>query len=131
MDHARQFRKAAALANRGRQRQGWRYSAELRALALDHIRRSRAEGRTYAETSVELGISTLTLSRWLESSRSVNAASRAFRPVSVVEMAESGKADSSLALSAPVDGFAVVTPGGYRIEGLSWPHVLELARLVE
>ncbi len=26
MDHAKQFRKAAALANRGRQRQGWRYS---------------------------------------------------------------------------------------------------------
>ena len=125
MDRVKQFREAAALENRGRERQGWRYSAELKALAVAHCRRSRDEGRTYGEIAEDLGISALTLSRWLETPAVTAKPARSFRPVTVMAATE-----ASAVLSPPVPGeLTVVTPSGFRIEGLSWPQVLELAGL--
>lgn len=65
MDRAKQFREAAAQENRGRRMTGWRYSAELRQLAVVHCRQGRQAGRPLTEVAAELDVSTLTLSRWL------------------------------------------------------------------
>lgn len=55
MDRTEQFRSAAAAANRGRRRHGWRYTPELKALALEHCRESHASGHSYAEIAEALG----------------------------------------------------------------------------
>lgn len=114
MDRAKQFREAAAEENRGRTRTGWRYSRQLRMLAAEHCRRERQAGRSWAQIAEELGISTVTLSRWLE-----EPAGAGFRPVTVV--ADQANSESSSSLTA-------VTPDGLRVEGLSWSQVIELAR---
>lgn len=116
MDRAKQFREAAAQENHGRQKNGWRYSPGLRALAVEYCGRQRRSGGSLREIAEDLGVSTLTLSRWLEEPPAVG-----FRPVEVIadpEVSDHEKASSLCAL----------TPGGLRIEGLSWSQVMELAR---
>ena len=120
MDRVRRFRESAAVENQGRQRLGWRYSADLKALGVAHCRARREDGGSYAEIAEELGISALTLSRWLESGK---PSASAFRPVEVV--AEPGSLTSIEAGS-----LRVILPTGLRIEGLVWPQVLELARVL-
>ena len=66
MDRAKQFRESAARANQGRTKTGWRYSAELRDQAVSHVRERRQSGDSWAELSEELGVSAVTLGRWLE-----------------------------------------------------------------
>ncbi len=116
MNRAKQFRTVAARENQGRQRTGWRYSEELRSLAAEHCRRQRQAGRPLAKIAEELGVSTLTLNRWLETSSEVG-----FRPVAVIPDTGDTDSDDAVTLSA-------MTPGGLRIEGLSWSQALELAR---
>ena len=116
MDRAKQFRETAARENQGRQRNGWRYSPDLRALGAEYCRSQRRAGRVFREIAEDLGVSTLTLSRWHDESPSAG-----FRPVEVV-------ADSEVRDPVEEMSLSVITPGGLRIEGLSWPQVLELAR---
>ena len=115
MDRAKQFREAAARENAGRQKTGWRYSPELRALGAEYCSRQRRSGRSLREIADDLGVSTLTLSRWLEA-----PAAAGFRPVEVIADSEPGDDN--------VSTLCALTPGGLRIEGLSWSQVLELAR---
>ena len=119
MDRAKQFRESAARENSGRTKAGWRYSAELKGLAVAHVRQRRQSGDSWAVLSEELGVSSLTLGRWLEA----EALAR-FYPVEVVggEVERSDSGSTSL---------AVLTPGGLRIEGLEWPQVLELMRMFQ
>ena len=117
MDRSKQFREAAAIENRGRSKAGWRYSSELKRLAIEHCRAERQAGSSWADLSAQLGVSALTLSRWL------NAAPAAgFRPVAVIEDQEPPRV-------AEGNGLIVTTPGGLRIEGLSWSQALEMARV--
>lgn len=115
MDRANQFREAAARENRGRSKAGWRYSDELKNLAVEHVRDRRQSGSTWAEVAKELGVSALSLGRWLEEPPRAR-----FHPVEVIPDSEPVQAVGSL---------AAVTPGGLRIEGLDWSQVLELARV--
>lgn len=113
MDRAQKFCQAATQENQGREKTGWRYSPELRSLGVAHCRARREEGYPFTEIAAELGISTLTLSRW-----QAEETPPGFRPVEVVA-------------DAPVSEppcLSVITPRGLRIEGLSWPQVVELAR---
>lgn len=119
MDRAKRFRESAARENQGRTKTGWRYSPELKGLAVAHARERRQSGDSWAELSEELGVSALTLGRWLETE-----ALPRFHPVEVVggEVERSDSGSGSL---------AVLTPGGLRIEGLEWPQVLELMRIFQ
>jgi hypothetical protein len=120
MERAIRFREAAADANRHRARNGWRYPPALRRLAVAHSRDRRRAGRPWSEIAEELGVSTVTLGRWLGA---VEPAAEpgpvpAFHAVEVVE-ADPKAAPATL---------RVVTPGGLQIEGLDFAQVLELAR---
>lgn len=117
MDRARLFREAAAKANEGRDRTGWRYSASLRRLALDHCRSSRRAHQSFSEIARALGVSTVTLGRWLDA-EPVEPSTTQFREV-------------VLAPSAPAPAasqLVVVLPSGLRVEGLDLRQVLELNR---
>ncbi len=113
MDRAEQFRKDAARENRERARTGWRYSSALRALAVEHCRGARDEGRAWAEIADELGVSTLTLSRWLEL-----APTASFRAVTVVEQEPTPR-------PSPAGSLSAITPSdqllqnrlGFRLRG--------------
>ena len=113
MDRAEKFCQAAAQENQGREKTGWRYSPELRALSVAHCRERREGGYPFTEIAAELGISTLTLNRWLAEETPPE-----FRPVEVI--ADAPESESPC--------LSVITPRGLRIEGLSWPQVVELAR---
>lgn len=124
MDLLQQFLDSASHSNQGRRKIGWRYSQEQKMLASQHCHARRDAGWSYSEIAEELGISPITLSRWVQSPPAPDGGVRqsasiqnGFKPVEVVEAA----ADSS------VPSLAVVMPSGLRIEGLQWPQVLELA----
>ena len=117
MDRSKQFREAAAQENEGRGRTGWRYSSELKSLAVTVVRDQRQAGVTWSEVAESLGVSALTLGRWLEEQPPAG-----FRRVEVVEP-EAGHEEPSRPLSA-------LTPNGLRLEGLSWAQALELARTI-
>ena len=117
MDRSKQFREAAAIENRGRSKAGWRYSSELKSLAIEHCRAERQAGCSWADLSAQLGVSSVTLSRWLDA-----APPMGFRPVAVIEDPEPQSVSEST-------GLTVTMPGGLRIEGLSWPQALEMARV--
>lgn len=110
---AERFREAAGRENAGRGRQGYRYSEELQASAVIYLRAALSRGASKAEVCSELGVSSVTLERW---SRSVGTG--AFRQVELIEDGESAmKSDAVL-----------VSPEGYRVEGLTIGEIASLLR---
>lgn len=103
------FRKRSGEENRGRARGGRRYSRQLRVDAVAYLERKRRVGASVEQVASELGVSVLSLSRWSRE----EASGGSLVPVEVVA------AETSAELS-------VVTPGGYRIEGLSEESVVRL-----
>ena len=96
---------------------GQRYPADLRAVAVAVAEDRREEPLT--RVAAELGISTVSLQRWLEQGEPVR-----FRPVQV----EPGIAE---VLGTPARGLALITPRGYRVEGLEAVQLVSLLRVLE
>jgi hypothetical protein len=82
---------------------------ELRARATAWIAEQRADGRTVADLASELGIAVGTVLRWS------NGIVRAIVPVHVVP-------------DEPSASVAVVSPSGFRIEGLSVADAVRVLR---
>jgi|CXWL01.1.fsa_nt_gi transposase-like protein len=91
------FRRAAE------QRQGLRYSEELKELGRRHAAQAVAEGRSMRAAARELGIGEVTLGRWLAE---VSGAVGAFGEVVIME-------------PRPSEGVTLFSPLGWRVEGLS------------
>lgn len=108
----RRFLKQAREENRGRAGRSRRYSGELRSLAVAYLRQQQKRGANCDTVATELGISGWSLTRW--SRRIEGGARAAFQAVEVV--AEEGEDPKSL-------GVTLVTPDGYRIEGLKGPEI--------
>jgi hypothetical protein len=94
---------------------GPRVPLSLRALAVRYGRWSLSQGASVVVTSARLGVSRLTLTRWLSESPS----SEPFREV-VVREPTSGLSTAS--------GVTLVTPEGYRVEGLDGSTLAGLLR---
>jgi len=107
---ARKFRRQVRAENDGRRGKGLRYSEELRVAALHYLARRKRDGASAEQAASELGVSGWSLSRWSRTS------SAKLRRVEVVQTA----AEATL--------LTLVTPRGYRIEGLSEEM---LVRMVE
>jgi hypothetical protein len=91
--------------------------ASLRSLAVRYGRWSLAEGSSVVSVSARLGVSRLTLSRWLDESGPESLES--FREVVVPSWPPPLGASPGLTL---------VTPEGFRIEGLDGTSALSLLR---
>ncbi len=100
-EKAKQFRAQSKRSNQGRSRHGWRYGRELRQLAVLYLEGCQRKGGSRSTVARNLGVSEVTLERWQKEL----GGKADVRRVEVVE--ESGH------------GLVVVTPEGYRIEGLS------------
>lgn len=108
----KRFRDAVARSGGGGV--GRRYPAELRALAAAVAQERREE--PLARVAADLGVSAVSLQRWLEQGESAG-----FRPVEI----EPGPA------AAPARGLALITPRGYRVEGLEPGVLVSLLRVLE
>ncbi len=106
---ARGFRKRAREENRGRTGLGRRYSGELRREAVLYLTQKKGEGASHEEVASALGVSSWSLARW---TREVDTKGVVRR----VEVVESEKPSE----------MTLVTPGWYRIEGLSEDRLLRL-----
>lgn len=110
-----QFRKAVAESLGGRPGRGVRYREDLRQEAIALARTGLLEGKSLGRVGEELGIGPATLARWLER----GGAGEPLRPVELQrEEAEPG----------PAFSLVVVTPSGWRIEGLRLADIPELLR---
>lgn len=90
-----------------------RYPEELRRQAGAYVRARLASGAKRAAVSAELGVPAITLARW--------AAASGFRTVAVEaeEAKPTGRRD-----------LVLVSPGGFRVEGLELSEVAALLRVV-
>jgi transposase-like protein len=105
----RAFRKQAREENRGRRGLARRYSRQLRLDAVAYLKRKKRDGMSVERVASELGVSNWSLSRWSQESERRGEVV----PVEVTASEESAK-------------LSLVTPKGYRIEGLSEERVLRL-----
>jgi hypothetical protein len=115
-DLAKQFvRGREALVSEG---SGWRVPASLRSLAVGYGRWALAEGDSVGAAAVRLGLSRATLVRWLAESPDAESLSE-WREVVIREPELS---------PTPGPVLTLVTPEGFRIEGLDSPSLVGLLR---
>jgi hypothetical protein len=100
---------AARFQEGAKERGGFRYSKELRELAVEYARQARGRGVRWQRIGEELGLCKATLARWVEPGKepSVSVGQSALHEVEVV-VERSG-------VSRPV----LVMPCGARVEGLT------------
>lgn len=105
----RAFRKQAREENRGRTGLARRYSRQLRMDAVVYLKRKKRDGVSVERVASELGVSNWSLSRWSQESERRGQVV----PVEVTPSEESKE-------------LSLVTPQGYRVEGLSEERLLRL-----
>ena len=118
-EEARAFRKAVQSHQRRRAGKAIRYSHALRRGAVDFVRSARAEGVSLLQCSRLLGIGYKSLHRWVRVETETTAMS--LRPVEIAVGAELAEGDDRLVL---------VTPGGFRVEGLARHDLAALVRIL-
>lgn len=108
-----EFQNAVAERKQAKGKRPRPYEDEQRKFAIDYARNELASGSRKSEILRRLGISDATLSKWMGLKTTKD---KGFRQVTV-------KSDASSS-----DGIQVVTPGGYRIEGLTVESATALLR---
>jgi transposase-like protein len=86
----------------------WRCPLELRSRIVEYARSCREQGWTVGDIAAGLGLVESTLARWLR--RGAAELQPGFRPVAIVA--------SDDRASSPAAALRLVTPHGYRVEGL-------------
>jgi len=107
-DEVRQLRAAVAVLARGR---GRKYPADLRRRILAWVDREVARGTSETECGEAIDIPMHRFEYWRQSERARDKTPAALVPVEVI-------ADPR------ASGIAIVTPDGYRIEGLTFAEAL-------
>ena len=98
---------------------GFRVPEELREVAVRFTHWAFEAGESLGSAAAELEVSRATLERWLAKEP---AAAPALREVVIAD------AEADLELSCGDSRLALVTPAGYRIEGLALGEVVEVLR---
>ena len=112
----RQFRHAATLHTRGKTGTAIRYTPELRRRAVALARVHLAGGQSLMATARMLGLRSRTLTLWLRREP------RSFRQVKLTVPA------SPPAPEAPSGRVVLITPQGFRVEGLDPGDVATVVR---
>jgi transposase-like protein len=115
---ARRFRKEASRTNGDRKGICRRYGAELRELAVSYCSDRRQAGASVNEVAQELGVSGWTLNRWIQGME---------KGAEFAKVEVESPTDSILSSSARC---VLVTPEGYRIEGLTVESAGQLVRVL-
>ena len=99
----------------------WRCPAGLKSRIVSYARVCRERGEPLGDISGRLGLVESTLARWLRVDRKELTAG--FRSVSIVAAQDDGHGQNA-------ESLRLVTPGGYRVEGLDAQTLAFLLRLV-
>ena len=119
MDAAiRQLRSTARQLARGKPRRGIRYPVSFRDAVVACTRTHVGRGQSRARVARAVGVSFPTLAAWLERPAPV-----AVRPVTVVAEAASAPAPSSRVV--------LVSPQGFRVEGLDHDALVAVLRALQ
>jgi len=111
-----QFREAAARRKRGMRRGSSGYPEEMKRFAVAFAAEAISGDGTISGAARELGVSEVTLSKWMEGGEVPDNREGGFREVVVEE-----------AIRPPV-ALSLVTPAGYRVEGLDLPSAAALLK---
>lgn len=106
-------RKIQGLRVRAAERDSMRYPSAFKEDAIDLVVELRERGWTQQAISKAMEIPWATLRRWVEASEQSEELRGGFRPVTVVDTA---------------DRPALVSPSGWRLEGLTVMELVEVAR---
>ena len=115
-DHIRQLRIRIHAQHRGHARTGTRYPEDLRAEIVTLARAGRAAGRSLGSLARGVGLSVPTLTGWLR-----RPAPGRLRRVTVAP-------SPSPAIVAPARPLVLVTPQGFRVEGLDLATMVTMLR---
>ncbi len=113
MSHIEELRSQIEKSRNGKYRGAVRYDAGLRERVVSHAKTALASGETLPGIARCLEIATVTLRRWMEPA----AEGAALRPV-------------TLTTTERPTGCVLVSPGGYRVEGLSTDEAARLLALL-
>ena len=100
----------------------WRCPPELRSRIVEYARSCREQGRTVGDIAADLGLIESTVARWLR--REAAELKAGFRSVAIVASEDRLAPHTTGALR-------LVTPNGYRVEGLdadTLAYLLEVLR---
>jgi transposase-like protein len=106
------FREEASRQGVGRA--GRRYPAQMRAMAVA-LAQERSE-EPLGRVAADLGVSALSLQRWIEKGEPAR-----FRPIEV---------EPEVVASARARDLVLITPSGYRVEGLETETLSSLLRVL-
>ena len=100
----------------------WRCSRGLRSRIVTYAQRCRENGEVYGDIAARLGLVESTLARWLRREKAIGRAS--FRSVAIVPSTENHSYSEATSI------IRLITPQGYRIEGLDAETVAYLLRVI-
>jgi len=115
-DHIRQLRVRIHAQHREHARTGTRYPEDLRAEIVTLARAGRAAGRSLGSLARGVGLSVPTLTGWLR-----RPAPGRLRRVTVAP-------SPSPAIVAPARRLVLITPQGFRVEGLDLATMVTMLR---
>jgi hypothetical protein len=118
-----QLRQELAEGRESGRSKKWRCPPELRSRVLSFAKVCRERGEPYLDVAVRLGLVESTLTRWIRTEKIRDQPG--FRSVAIVP-SEDGKPFSRPAAAA----MRLVTPHGYRVEGLDAETLVYLLRVV-
>lgn len=117
-----QLKREIAVELESRPGKRWRCPAGLRSRVVSYARVCRERGEPLLDISNRLGLVESTLARWLRADRKELAAG--FRSVSIVASEEHHEPE---VVGGPL---RLITPGGYRVDGLDAQTLAFLLRVV-
>jgi len=121
-DVCKELRQEVAAEVRSAPGRRWRSSADLRSKVVSYARVCREGGEPVGDIAERLGLVESTLARWLRAERSTGRGS--FRQVAIMAAGDAAETEGA----APL---CLVTPRGYRVEGLDPRTLAFLLRVVE
>nr|BDT31829.1 transposase [Myxococcus sp. MH1] len=119
-----QFRQEAQRLKAGRRSGSLSFPEALRAFAVRYAEHTVASGGTMTDAGKKLGVSGPTLYEWRKGRSRPKPAEKSAALVPV-------RVSARLATQAGVQQVALVTPGGWRVEGLSVESAAQLLEKLE
>lgn len=123
-----QFRQEVERLRAGRQRGSLPYPETLRVFAVRYLAHALETGGTLAGTAKALGVPEPTLQAWRKGQPAAHRRAHApgEKPALVPVVVPGPKKTTASAAGAVPGGLVLVSPGGWRVEGLSAEAAAEL-----
>lgn len=120
-----QFHQEAQRLKAGRRSGSLPFPEALRAFAVRYVEHVRKTGGTMAQASQKLGVSEPTLYAWAKGKPAGSPRAKAEQQSTALVAVRVGEAKAAAGLEG-LQRLALVSPGGWRVEGLTLQEAAEL-----